>query len=95
MDGTGRVPEQEEDTVHPYISRALAAERVGDWQRRAELARLTKQARRTRHGITTISAERRPDSGQAHKIDPVPHTRSHELEGADRDRRQPVGAGRG
>src|SRR6516165_2387389 len=74
-------PDQEEDTVHPYIAQALTAERVGDWQKRAELARLTKQARRARHGITAVSHERLANRGQA--LTALPQSVSSELEGAD------------
>jgi len=81
--------------VHPYIGQALAAERVGDWQRRAELARLAKQARRARRGATAVSAQRLASPIQAGEAARVPQARTRELDGAERDRRHPVGAGRG
>jgi hypothetical protein len=37
-----------EETVHPYLTSALAAERTRDWQQRAARAGLARQARRGR-----------------------------------------------
>jgi hypothetical protein len=48
--GTGlvRVEDVAEESVHPYMTEILAAERVKGWQQQAEQARLVNRARRAR-----------------------------------------------
>lgn len=81
--------------MHPYVGQALAAQRVKDWQRRVELARLAKQARRAGRSAAEVSAERRAGRQKAPEIGRAPEARTPELDGATADHRDPVGAGRG
>jgi hypothetical protein len=96
-DGAGEAldpKEDKEDTVHPYVVQALAAQRVKDWQREAALARLAKQARRAGRGVAEISAERRAGREKAPEMGQVQQAQIPELESAAGDHRHPVGAGR-
>jgi hypothetical protein len=80
--------------VHPYVGQALAAERIGDWRRRAAVTRRARRARNTRHGIAEISTYQVAVRDQVREVGRARTPRSSELEGAGRNQRPPVGAGR-
>jgi len=71
--------------VHPYLTQALAAERVRDQQQQAALARLASKARRARRGRPDLA----PCSQSAQDLappdmaaqEPVPVEHGRELAG--------------
>jgi hypothetical protein len=50
----------EEDTMHPILSQALAAERIREWHDQADRDQLMKRTRRARHKATPTAAELPP-----------------------------------
>jgi len=80
--------------VHPYVEQALAAERARDRQRQAAAARRAKRARSARRGTAEVSAERPMGGDQTRDTGRVRHAETPDLEGAARDHRSPIGAGR-
>src|SRR5690348_4185867 len=56
-DGATSGAGSEEEAVYPYLTQALAAERVRDQQQQAALARLARKARRARRGRPDLTAD--------------------------------------
>jgi hypothetical protein len=66
-------PQIEEDTMHPMLSQAVAAERIREWRDQAGRDQLASQARRARRQAAAVAAELpRPRGGSGHPAVPAP-----------------------
>ena len=85
-DGATSGAGSEEEAVHPYLTQALAAERVREQEQQATLARLARKARRARRGRADVVACSQDACSQA-----VGSTAAQDLEKREHDSRELAG----